>query len=214
MLCCSALHQDCVRVLLAELVYLGQESDRDWSFLQFMSADRWRWQYLHGLIFKSVESRFNALLVEGIIEGIRQAPNLEQLKFRYAEQLLNPYPGLGTALASLENIRHLKICSAANHTCLFLESIQWPLVTAELIWTSGDDDWDNADLYVRMHPTALLWGAQNTLVRLQCMSWGGFNYRPGYPIYPNLKSFSIYDMEYLRQDEWVKTYPPGDPALF
>ncbi|KAI0750441.1 hypothetical protein C8Q74DRAFT_1374028 [Fomes fomentarius] len=210
MLCCGALHQDCVRVLLAEPVYLGQESDRDWSFLQFMSADRRRWQYLRGLIFESVESRFDALLVEGIIEGIRQAPNLEQLKFRNAEQLLNAYPGLGAALASLENVRHLKICGAANHTCLLLESVQWPLVTAELIWSSGDDDWDDwdeADLYARMHPTALLRGAQNTLIRLQCMSWGGIEYRPGYPIYPNLKSFSIYDMEDLRPDEWVKTYP-------
>lgn len=206
MLCCRSLYQDGVPVLLAEPVCLGQE-DRDRSFLQFMSADRQRWQRLRGLIFDSVQS-LDTLLVEGIIEGIRQAPNIKQLNLRKAEQLLSAYPDLGAALASLKNVKHVRISDAAVHTCLFLESVQWPLVTAVLICSGeDDDDWEELDLDTRMHPAALLRSAQNTLVGLECISWSGCEYLPGNPIYPNVKSFSISDMDNSMPDEWVKTYP-------
>ncbi|KAI0750436.1 hypothetical protein C8Q74DRAFT_1374021 [Fomes fomentarius] len=144
-----------------------------------------------------------------LVDGIKQAPQLKHLGLRNADNLLSVYPDLRATLALLKNVKHLTICKAAKHTCLFLESVKWPLVTAELIFAEESyyyGGWDEPDLLARMHPAALLRGAQNTLVRLDCESWNSCEYRFGNLTYPNVQSLSMCDI-FLMTDKWVKTYP-------
>ncbi|KAI0750442.1 hypothetical protein C8Q74DRAFT_1310106 [Fomes fomentarius] len=214
MLCCRALYEDGVRVLLAEPVCLDPpmpywEDEKKLraisSFLEFMSADTRRWQSLRGLIFghPTLYCKHEELLVE----GIKQAPNIDYLELRNPEDLLSDCSDLRAALASLKNVKHLTICEAAKHTCLFLESVQWPLVTAKLAFADESwGDWDEPDLDARMHPAALLRGAQNTLVQLECQSWH-CEYRFGNPTYPSVKSLSLIDIYPMKTEEWAKTYP-------
>ncbi len=102
MLCCHTLYQDGVRVLLAEPVCLDQTWEDSkkklrviWSFLEFMSADRRRWQSLRGLILG--HSTLYAQNVALLVEGIRQSPNIEHLELREADDLLSANPALRAA---------------------------------------------------------------------------------------------------------------------
>ncbi len=170
MLCCRAHYQVGVPALLAKpAVCLGQahwpvkKMPRIvWSFLPLMSADRLRWQSLRGLIFGRM---LRPDEVELLAEGIKHAPNIAHLEFRLSDDLLSTYPDLHAALMSLKNVQHFRISGATKHACLFLESVQWPLVTAELHQCRHS--------VPSLHPAALLRGAQNALVQLTCKDWTG-----------------------------------------
>ncbi|KAI0767629.1 hypothetical protein C8Q74DRAFT_1370373 [Fomes fomentarius] len=205
MLCCRALYQDGVRVLLTRTAcidryyWFGHKKDRAvWSFLRFMSADGGRrWQSLRGLILGHERIYFHT--AGRLAEGIKQAPNIEYLELRNADSLLGTYPDLRAALASLENVKHLSIRSAATHTSLLLESVRWPLVTAELDGSYCPRPNISAKMLLRC--------AQNTLVQLQCNSWIARDNASGNPTYPNVKSLHMFNMDSMMPDEWAKVYP-------
>ncbi len=208
MLCCRTLYQEGVRVLLADPVCLHRPCWKERRFLvgcftRFMSADGGqRWRFLRGLIFGDRGMFYHA--AAKLAEGIKQAPNITSLVLLDADGLLRTYPELLTALASLENVKHLALTGAASHTCLLLESVRWPLVTAKLIGTPIRNPGPN--VLAKMHPTALFRCAQNTLVAMRCDSCDLFEYHSGNPTYPNVTFLDMTNTE-PSTHEWVKAYP-------
>ncbi len=209
MLCCRVFYQYGVRVLLARPAcidrYYWFEHKKDravWSFLEFMSADGGRrWQSLRGLILG--HERIYLHTAGRLAEGLKQAPNIEYLELRDADGLLRTYPDLRAALASLENVKHLSIRSAATHTFLFLESVRWPLVTAELDGSCNPRSNISANMLLRC--------ARNTLVRLHCNFWRVHEHEhehgSGNLVYPNVKSLKVSNRHSMMHYEWVKAYP-------
>ncbi|KAI0750485.1 hypothetical protein C8Q74DRAFT_1374063 [Fomes fomentarius] len=163
MLCCRALYQDSVRL---QSRYVSTMS------LAFSTRSHLRGQ--------------RALLVE----GIKQAPIIDYLELTNADLLLSTHPDLCAALASLENVKHLKISYAAEHTCLLLESAQWLLVTAGFERLECEDDFN-----VRMHPAAMLGGAVKSLTLIAHWVDGcGRTLDEWAKAYPNVSQLTIHEL--------------------
>ncbi|KAI0704732.1 hypothetical protein C8Q76DRAFT_861143 [Earliella scabrosa] len=216
MRCCRALYRYAARMVLAEPVnfnyiwierYHERNMNHMLSFLRFMGVeDGRRWSYLRGLVFGATLPD-DPHMVHALARGIRQAPNIESLELKHIDDFLEAYGEIRDALASLKNVKHLKLANAAKHTCTFLEGVRWPLVTADL--NAADElegDWKLPNIYKRLHQASLLRAARDTLVELSCDDWDVTTYRSRFPDYPHVRSLSM-AVWFPMTPEWVKTYP-------
>ncbi|KAI0704734.1 hypothetical protein C8Q76DRAFT_181538 [Earliella scabrosa] len=215
MVCCSSLYRYIPRLLLAEPVDLecwGESephADHVLSFYRFMSAeDGRRWRFLRGLIMGHTLPG-PPEVVSALAHGILQASNLEHLELTDIDQLLERYSDIRDALASLKNVKHLKVAYAAKHACTFLESVRWPLVTVLLEYADEMEagDWTLPDIRQRLHPASLLRRARDTLVEISCDYWHDVEYREHFPDYPNVKILHEEWAWSPTTPEWVRTYP-------
>ncbi|KAI0704740.1 hypothetical protein C8Q76DRAFT_787426 [Earliella scabrosa] len=215
MVCCRALCRYTPRLLLAEPVDLdylwgdcARHAERLVSFLRFMNVeDGKRWRFLRGLIF-GYRIPGPPQIVRALAQGILQAPNIKYLELRDIDDLLAGHGEIRDALASLKNVKHLKVAHAAKHACTFLEGVRWPLVTVSLsIADDFEGDWKLPKIYQRLHPASLLRSARDTLVELSCDSWDITDYRKRFPDYPHVKTLHEIGIRSPMTPEWVKTYP-------
>ncbi|KAI0704736.1 hypothetical protein C8Q76DRAFT_181828 [Earliella scabrosa] len=215
MVCCSSLYRYIPRLLLAEPVDLDRWDDSEphadhvLSFYRFMSVeDGRRWRFLRGLVMGHTLPG-PPEVVSALAHGILQASNLEHLELTDIDQLLERYSDIRDALASLKNVKHLKVAYAAKHACTFLESVRWPLVTVLLEYADEMEagDWTLPDIRQRLHPASLLRWARDTLVEISCDYWHDVEYREHFPSYPNVKILHEEWAWSPTTPEWVRTYP-------
>ncbi len=219
MLCCRALYQDGVRVLLAkpariDTFYRGhqEEDPRRLVFPEIHADGGRRWQSLRGLIDILGGWKLFFRAAGQLAEGIKQAPNIEYLELIYADGLFEAYPGKKVRRPRFARKRQASQARTRwnIHMSVSRERAVAPrhCYTRHLLGSPPPDrnNITKHTQYIGEDPTALLRGAQNTLVRLHCKFWGPLEYRSGNPIHPNVKSLNMTSM-YPMTHEWVKAYP-------
>ncbi|KAI0704725.1 hypothetical protein C8Q76DRAFT_752594, partial [Earliella scabrosa] len=163
MLTCHSAYRICPRFVLQKEVRLDDDEDIH-LFLRFMRAEKHRrWQYIRSLQFRG--TMFSSAVAQRLARALPSATNLERLEFDNAEVTLAIDPSLPLALAALPNIKHL-IIPAGERAAAFLETIHWPLETADLrenfhididAWVLGEpeliDDWSPALLFKNARAT-------------------------------------------------------------
>ncbi|KAI0708831.1 hypothetical protein C8T65DRAFT_206399 [Cerioporus squamosus] len=200
------LHDTCAKYVLQDDVHLGDSEDVI-SFIYFMRpGKRKRWRYLQGLVFDG--GHISSLVAAELARVIPRATKLERLTFERAEATLSAHPDLAVALASLPNVKHVRIEKAYQHTCRMLEAMRWPLESISLNKTSYARSWRDTDKLERLHPARLLQNSRTTLKFIKCESWTECNeVLPTYPVYPEVDTLAVEGVWCPRSAQWAKCYP-------
>ena len=211
MLTCHSAYRTCSRFVLQQMVHLRRDKDIH-LFLRFMRAEKHRrWQYLRSLRFLS--SPVSPDMAQRLARALPRATNLERLEFYNAEVTLAIDPSLPLALAALPNVKHLVI-PAGERAAAFLETISWPLETADLQENIQDaiDTWLDAltEPFSDWSPALLFKNARATLTSVSS------NYtaededeEDELPVYPKVThlNFGGYDVQYPATASWSRAFP-------
>ena len=212
MLTCHDAYRFCPRLVLQQEAGLhGNKSIH--RFLRFMRAeDHRRWQYLRSLRFG--ETEFCVEMAQRLAADLPRATNLERLVFDDAEVTLNTAdPSLRLALAALPNVKDLVI-PVGHHAAAFLETISWPLETAELLTDMHpeDDYWSQGprELNYEWSAALLLKNARATLKSVTSHYGDDRAYVDFVlPVYPNVTRLVMtgHEVDYPAAAAWSRAFP-------